>query len=60
MVLKRELARSGDGRLFEVQFIGVSGQVCSLSYEVDGPEKLYFTERVEAEAAFLAASGRAA
>jgi len=54
MLLKRELARMGDRLLIEVQFVGVSGQVCSLSYELDGPERLYFKERVEAEAAFLA------
>ena len=55
MVLKRELARSGDRVLIEIQFVGVSGQVCSRSYELDGPERLYFTERAEAEAAFRAA-----
>ena len=54
MVIKRELARRGDRMLREVQFVGVSGQVCSLSYEVDGPETLYFDTREEAEAALLA------
>ena len=60
MVLKRELARCGDRFLIEVQFVGVSGQICSQNYEVDGPEKLYFAVRAEAEAAFWAAEGRAA
>ena len=59
MVLKRELARIGDRLLIEVQFVGISGQICSLNYEVHGPEKLYFAERADAEAAFEA-SGRAA
>lgn len=51
MVIKRELARIGDRQLIEVQFVGISGQVCSRNYEIDGPEKRYFTNRVEAEAA---------
>jgi hypothetical protein len=54
MVIKRELARQGDRFLIEVQFVGVSGQVCSLRYELDGPEKLYFNSREEAEAALRA------
>ena len=57
MVLRRELARSADWLLTEVQFVGVSGQICSRNYEIDGPEKLYFSERAEAEAAFLALGG---
>lgn len=44
----------GDRVLVEVQLVGVSGQVCSLSYEVDGPEKLYFATRGEAEVALKA------
>ena len=51
MVIKRELSRIGDRLLTEIQFIGVSGQVCSISYEMDGPEKLFFSNRAEAEAA---------
>jgi hypothetical protein len=53
MIIKRELARSGDRALREVQFVGVSGQICSLSYEVDGPETLYFSTRAEANAALM-------
>lgn len=51
MILKREIARMGSRQLIEVQFVGVSGQVCSKTYEIEGPEKLYFTSRKEAEAA---------
>jgi hypothetical protein len=54
MVIKRELSRMGDRRLTEIQFIGISGQVCSTSYEMDGPEKRYFSDRAEAEAAMRA------
>lgn len=52
MIIRREIARRGDRVLTEVQLIGVSGQVCSRSYEVDGPEKLVFTSRQDAETAF--------
>jgi hypothetical protein len=54
VVIRRELARRGDRTLREVQFVSVSGQVCSLSYEVDGPEMLYFSSRQEAQAALMA------
>lgn len=54
MVIRRELSRMGDRVLVEVQLVGISGQVCSLSYEVDGPEKLYFATRGEAEVALMA------
>lgn len=40
----------GDRKLIEVQFVGVSGQICSTTYEIEGPETLYFTNRAEAEA----------
>ena len=46
----------GERVLVEVQLVGVSGQVCSLSYEVDGPEKLYFATREEAWVALWADS----
>lgn len=59
MVLKRELARNGERFLIEVQFVGVSGQVCSLNYVVDGPEKLHFAVRAEAEAALWAVNAGA-
>jgi hypothetical protein len=54
MIIKRELFRIADRLLTEVQFVGVSGQVCSTNYEIDGPEKLYFSDRVEAEVAMRA------
>lgn len=44
MVIKRELARVGDRALVQTQFIGVSGQVCSVVYELTGPEPEYFTD----------------
>lgn len=56
MIIRRELCRTGDRQLMEVQFIGVSGQVCSTTYEIDGPETLYFTNRTEAEAVLRADS----
>ena len=54
MVIRRELTRRGDQLLIEVQFVGVGGQVCSTTYEVEGPETLRFASRVEAEAALWA------
>lgn len=54
MVIRRELSRRGDQLLFEVRFVGVGGQECSTTYEVDGPETLRFATRVEAEAALWA------
>lgn len=42
MILKRELARTGDRLLIEVQFVGVSGQVCSRNYEVGGVREALF------------------
>ena len=44
MVIKRELDRVGDRVLVETQFIGVSGQVCSVVYELTGPAPEYFTD----------------
>lgn len=49
MVIRHELIRIGDRLLIEIQSVEVSGQVCSTRYEVDGPEKLYFANRAEAE-----------
>lgn len=54
MIRKRELARMGDRILTEVQFVGVSGQVYSVRYEVALSDKLYFARRVDAEAALKA------
>lgn len=44
MVVKRELARVGDRALVQTQFVGVSGQVCSVVYELTGPAPEYFTD----------------
>lgn len=51
MVIKRELARVGERALVQTQFIGVSGQVCSVVYELTGPDPQHFTEYAEAERA---------
>lgn len=51
MVIKRELARLGARALVQTQFVGVSGQVCSIVYEVTGPTTEHFTEYAEAERA---------
>ena len=56
MIIRRELARAGDRTLFELQFVGASGQNYRLSYEVIGPERLYFATREEAEAELSAGS----
>lgn len=52
MIVRRELARWGDCALVQVQFVGVSGQICSTTWEITGPEPQVFTSRDRAEAAF--------
>ncbi|MDP1777038.1 MAG: hypothetical protein Q8K90_00300 [Brevundimonas sp.] len=56
MVIKRELARVGDRVLIQTQFIGVSGQVCSVVYELTGPTPEYFTDYLMAERALQLSS----
>lgn len=51
-MIRRELARDGDRSLIEVRFVGVSGQVCSTTWEITGPEPRVFTSREKACAAF--------
>lgn len=51
MVIKRELDRVGDRVLVQTQFIGVSGQVCSVVYELTGPSPEYFTDLAVAQRA---------
>ena len=51
MVIKRELDRVGDRVLVQTEFIGVSGQVCSVVYELTGPTPEYFTDVAEAQKA---------
>lgn len=58
MVIKREVARIGDRLLIEVQLVGVNGRVRSMSYEMDGAEKLHFASRAEAEGALRALSAQ--
>lgn len=60
MVIKRELARLGARALVQTQFIGISGQVCSIVYEVTGPTTEHFTEYAEAERALRSAEPVAA
>lgn len=55
MVIKRELDRAGDRVLVQTQFIGVSGQVCSVVYELTGPTPEYFTDYSAAQQALQAA-----
>lgn len=52
MVIKRELDRVGDRVLVQTQFIGVSGQVCSVVYELTGAAPEYFTDYALAQRAF--------
>jgi len=51
MVIKRELAKVGECVLVQTQFIGVSGQVCSVVYELTGPCPQHFTDYALAERA---------
>lgn len=51
MVIKRELDRVGDRVLVQTEFIGVSGQVCSVVYELTGPTPEYFTDVAVAQKA---------
>lgn len=53
MILRRILTSRGDLRLTEIQFIGVSGQVCGRTYEINSPDIQAFTSRAEAEGAFM-------
>lgn len=55
MVIKQELDRVGDRVLVQTQFIGVSGQVCSVVYELTGPRPEYFTDIAVAQRALQSA-----
>lgn len=46
-----QLARLGRWTLTRVEFVGVSGQVCSTRFELTGPETLTFFKLSEAETA---------
>ncbi len=56
MLIRREVARIGDIALTKVQFAGVSGQICSVTYELSGPEPMRFTDRGRAEEALRRAA----
>jgi hypothetical protein len=54
VVIRRELARIADRCLIRSEFVGVSGQVCSVVYELTGPVPRHFTDYAEAERALRA------
>lgn len=56
MLTRTILERSGPAALIRRQFVGVSGQVCSTTYEIAGPHPGHFRNLVEAKAAFDQAS----
>lgn len=57
VLIRREIARIGNVALTKVQFAGVSGQICSVTYELSGPEPMRFTDRGRAEEALRRAAG---
>lgn len=59
MVIRTELEKAGEWTLLKQQFIGVSGQVCSETYELRGPRPAHFNDLNEARAAFREAEGLA-
>lgn len=52
MLTRTELARSGDWTLVKQQLVGVSGQVCSTTYELTGPRPGHYSALADARAAF--------
>jgi len=52
MLTRSEVARSGAVVLIKQQFVGVSGQVCSTTYELAGPRPGHYRDLAEARAAF--------
>jgi hypothetical protein len=57
VVIRTQLQRAGEWALIKQQFIGVSGQVCSVTYELTGPAPAHFNDLAEATAAFWQAEG---
>ena len=51
MLIRREIGRVGERALVKIQFAGVSGQICSTTYELTGPNREGFTDRRQAEGA---------
>ena len=56
-MIRTELHRAGAWILIKQQFVGVSGQVCSVTYELTGPVPAHFNDLAEATAAFRRAEG---
>jgi hypothetical protein len=50
MLVRVELERRGEARLYRVDFVGISGQVCGSRFEVHEQEVEVFPQRAEAEA----------
>jgi len=59
VVIKRELARVGMRALVQTEFVGVSGQVCSVVYELTGPVPQHFTDYAKAERALYSGASHA-
>lgn len=57
MVIRTEIEKAGAWTLIRQQFVGVSGQVCSVTYELAGPRPAHFNDLGEARAAFRQAEG---
>ncbi len=58
MLIRTELGRAGDWILVKQQLVGVSGQVCSTTYELAGPRPSHYTALADARAAFKRATTR--
>ena len=56
MLIRTELGRAGDWILVKQQLVGVSGQVCSTTYELAGPRPGHYTALADARAAFKRAT----
>ena len=59
MMIRTEVERAGAWSLIKQQFVGVSGQVCSVTYELKGPRPAHFNDLEEARAAFWQADALA-
>ncbi len=59
MVIRTELEKAGAWTLIKQQFVGVNGQVCSITYELKGPRSAHFNDLNEARAAFRQAEALA-
>ena len=51
-MIRTEVEKAGAWTLIKQQFVGVSGQVCSVTYELKGPRPAHFNDLDEARAAF--------